>query len=233
MEVDNNLLPKYIAIEGPIGVGKTTLCHKLASEFNYETLLESAIENPFLENFYQQPRQFAFSAQLQFLINRVQQLQQLKQTDLFQPIKVADFIIEKDRLFAQLNLDDKEYQLYDSIYQHLTIEAPSPDLIIYLQAPVEILLNRIKKRNIRFEQRIQPDYLDTLNEAYAKFFHFYKGSPVLIVNAAEIDFANNEDDLRQLINYIRKNYAEKNHLENHLRKQIGGLQYFNPRAFES
>ena len=141
----NQDIPRYIAIEGPIGVGKTSLTKRLAKSFNYELLLEKSDENPFLERFYQNPKQHALSTQLFFLFQRAQQIQQLKQDDMFQPVRIADFLIEKDQLFAQQTLDPDEYVLYLNIYNHLTINAPAPNLVIYLQAPTKILLNRIQK----------------------------------------------------------------------------------------
>ena len=139
----NKALPRYIAVEGPIGVGKTSLTRRLAETFNYDLLLEKAEDNPFLERFYQDPRRHALSTQLFFLFQRTQQLQELRQEDMFEPVRVADFLIDKDRLFAQQNLDQDEYELYLNVYKHLTIDAPIPDLVIYLQSPIEVLLERI------------------------------------------------------------------------------------------
>ena len=137
------LLPKYIAIEGPIGVGKTTLAHKIAETFNYDVFLEQPAENPFLKSFYRNPNQSALATQLFFLFQRMQQIEDLKQRSLFEPVRVADFLIQKDRLFAEVTLSEEEMGLYDKVYEHLTLDAPSPDLVIYLQAPVEVLLERI------------------------------------------------------------------------------------------
>jgi len=195
-------IPQYIAVEGPIGVGKTTLTKYLAETFNYETLLERAEENPFLERFYADERNSALPTQLFFLFQRVQQINALRQTDLFQPVRVADFLIEKDKLFAQVTLDDEELKLYQQVYDHVTIDAPTPDLVIYLQAPSDILLERIEKRGISAERSISAEYLNTLNEVYTRFFHYYDSSPLLIVNAAEIDWVNNPDDYRKLVEYL-------------------------------
>lgn len=211
----NNSKPRYIAVEGPIGVGKTSLTKRLAETFNYELLLERAEENPFLERFYQDPARHALSTQLFFLFQRTQQLQELRQDDLFQPVRVADFLIEKDRLFAQQNLDSDEYELYLNVYRHLTIDAPNPDLVIYLQAPTNVLMSRIRKRGIAVEQHIEAQYLENLNLAYTDFFHFYQQSPLLIVNSAEIDLVNNENDYQQLVE--------------HIVSLPGGTHYFNPR----
>jgi len=207
--------PRYIAVEGPIGVGKTTLTKRLADSFNYELLLEKSEENPFLDRFYQNPKQHALSTQLFFLFQRTQQIQDLRQNDMFEPVRVADFLIDKDQLFAQQNLEPDEFKLYLNVYRHLTIDAPLPDLVIYLQAPTKILLDRIQKRAVKSEQLIELTYLENLNEAYAEFFHYYDKSPLLIVNSEDIDLANNEDDYQQLLKQIASTGA--------------GTHYFNPR----
>ncbi len=208
---------KYIVVEGPIGVGKTSLAQRLADEFGSSLLLEQVEENPFLERFYQNPREAALSTQLYFLLRRTKQLQEFKQADIFSPVRVADFLIEKDRLFAQVTLNASEYELYEQVYSHLTIDAPVPDLVVYLQAPVEVLLQRIRKRGRGFERLIESAYLEQLNEAYAKFFYDYVDAPCLIVNASEIDFINNEKDYGQLLEEIVNTEA--------------GKRYFNPLPF--
>ena len=195
-------LPQYIAVEGPIGVGKTTLTKNLAQTFNYETLLERAEENPFLERFYLKESNTALPTQLFFLFQRVKQINTLRQADLFQPVRVADFLIEKDQLFAELTLDDEELNLYKQVYDRMTIDAPKPDLVVYLQAPADILLERIHQRGIPAEQNINYDYLHKLNDAYTRFFHYYDSSPLLIVNAADIDWVNNSNDYRSLVDYM-------------------------------
>ena len=156
--------PAFIAIEGPIGVGKTTLAKKLAASFNYETLLEDAEENPFLEKFYHNRKQAALATQLFFLFQRAQKIQDMRQADIFAPVRVSDFLIEKDPLFARINLERDEFQLYEKVYQQLTIDAPRPDLVIYLQASTDVLLSRIDNRGVPFEQAIERDYLERLNE---------------------------------------------------------------------
>ncbi len=210
----NQDIPRYIAIEGPIGVGKTSLTKRLAKSFNYELLLEKSDDNPFLERFYQNPKKHALSTQLFFLFQRAQQIQKLNQDDMFQPVRVADFLIEKDQLFAQQTLDPDEYALYLNIYNHLTINAPAPNLVIYLQAPTKVLLNRIEKRGILSEQFIELGYLENLNHAYTEFFHYYDKSPLLIINSTEIDLINNEKDYNQLVDYIISHPT--------------GTNYFNP-----
>lgn len=197
MKSDN--LPRFIAVEGPIGVGKTSLTKRLANSLNYETFLEAPERNPFLEKFYQNRKLAALQTQLFFLFERARQIQELRQGDMFEPVRVADFLIEKDRLFAEINLDADELILYEKIYDHLTIDAPKPDLVIYLQAPIDILLSRIRSRGISAEQNIEASYLKQLNEAYTRFFHYYDASPLLIVNAGEIDLVNNEDDYQGLL----------------------------------
>ena len=205
-------LPKYIAVEGPIGVGKTILANKLAETFNYDVLLEQPSENPFLESFYKNPGQSALAAQLFFLFQRMQQIQDLKQRSLFEPVRVADFVIEKDRLFAEVNLSKEEMQLYDKVYDHLTIDAPTPDLVIYLQAPVDVLLDRINRRGNPNEKYLTGDYLERLNEAYSKFFLYYESAPLLIVNAAGINLHDSESDYEMLVDNIMSNPKGKNFL---------------------
>ena len=207
--------PRFIAVEGPIGVGKTSLTKRLAETFNYELLLENAEENPFLHRFYQNPRQHALATQLFFLFQRAQQIEESRQSDLFEPVRVSDFLIDKDRLFAELNLEKDEYNLYHKVYKHLVIDAPKPDLVIYLQAPTEVLLQRIQKRGIPSEQMIESEYLNQLNRAYTEFFHYYSDSKLLIVNSAEIDLVANDEDYDQLVTYVLS-------LPN-------GTHYFNPK----
>lgn len=206
--------PGFIVVEGPVGVGKTTLAKRLAESFNTDLLLEGADENPFLNKFYENKKNVAFQTQLFFLFQRAQQMQDLRQADMFRPVHVADFIMEKDRLFAELTLDDEEFKLYQQVYQHLTIDAPVPDLVIYLQAPVDVLLKRISHRGRDYERSMNSKYLSRLNDSYARFFHNYTQSPLLIVNAEEIDLVNNESDYNLLLDQIKRVKS--------------GRHYFNP-----
>lgn len=195
---------RFIVIEGPIGVGKTSLATRLAQAMDAELLLEQADQNPFLDRFYRNPRAGALPAQLYFLFQRAQQLAALKQDDLFAPLRIADYLIDKDRLFARVTLEPEEFKLYDQVHIRLAIDVPRPDLVVYLQAPVDVLLERIARRGIRYEQFIEKGYLERLNDAYARFFHEYDGAPLLIVNAAAIDPLNNEADFTELLSAIRR-----------------------------
>lgn len=194
----------FVVIEGPIGVGKTSLARLLCASLEAEPVLEQAAENPFLERFYRNPRDGALPTQLYFLFQRAQQLAALNQQDLFAPLRVGDYLLEKDRLFARVTLDDAEFGLYEQVHAKLDIQAPKPDLVVYLQAPVDVLLERIAKRGIRYEQQIDRAYLERLNEAYARFFHEYEAAPLLIVNAASIDPINNQSDYDELLSAIQR-----------------------------
>jgi deoxyguanosine kinase len=208
--------PGYIVVEGPIGVGKTSLARRLAQSFETDLVLEGADENPFLERFYEDPRKGALPAQLFFLFQRARQMESMRQADMFQPVRVADFLIEKDRLFAELTLDAEELKLYEQVYDHVTVDAPVPDLVIYLQAPVDVLLKRIARRGIRYERNIDAGYLGRLSEAYARMFLNYEASPLLIVNAAHINLVDSDADYEALLEQIHST-----------RK---GMQYFNPMS---
>jgi deoxyadenosine/deoxycytidine kinase len=198
------LTQRFIVLEGPIGVGKTMLAARLASTLMAGLVLERADQNPFLERFYRNPRAGALPAQLYFLFQRAQQMAELKQQDLFASLHVADYLIDKDRLFAKTTLDDEEYRLYEQVYTKLAIDAPKPDLVIYLQAPVDVLLARIQRRGIQYEQFIDRGYLERLNDAYARFFHEYDETALLIVNAADIDPINSDQDFDELLAAIKR-----------------------------
>jgi len=207
-------VPRYIVVEGPIGVGKTTLATRIAQTFGHPVLLEPAAENPFLDRFYREGGRHALATQLFFLLHRLRQLAELGTEGLFSPLMVADFLIEKDRLFAEITLDKAEFALYEQIHEKLSLTAPKPDLVIYLQAPTRVLLDRIRRRGVASEQHIDSAYLEALIDAYARFFHFYDDAPLLIVNAAEIDLAHNDDHYATLVQRIAD--------------MSGMRQYFNP-----
>ncbi|MFV1993617.1 MAG: deoxynucleoside kinase [Acidiferrobacterales bacterium] len=204
----------YIVVEGPIGVGKTSLVRKLAQTFKSEQLLEQPQDNPFLERFYHAPRQYALPAQLSFLFQRSKQIGELIQGDMFRPGCVADFMLEKDRLFASVNLEDDEFRLYDQVYQQLQIDLPVPDLVIYLQAPVQVLQARIRKRGIDYERHMDNAYLESLVDAYTRFFYQYSASPLLIINTEKINLADNDADFQAMLE--------------HLETVKSGRHYFNP-----
>jgi len=194
--------PSFLVVEGPIGVGKTSLVKRLAETFDSALLLENAEQNPFLESFYQQRSQVAFQTQLFFLFQRSKQMNGLRQHDMFMRSMIADFMLDKDRLFAELNLDNNEMALYDEIYSKMSMEAPRPDLVVYLQAPVEILQDRINKRRRPGEQDMDPGYLHKLINAYNGYFSRYDASPLLIINASHINPLESEDDYQSLVNKI-------------------------------
>ncbi len=216
-DFDPQDLPRFIAVEGPIGVGKTTLARRIAEVLNYQVLLENADENPFLSDFYQNQHKNALATQLFFLFKRSEQLQKLRQADIFAPAHVADYIIEKDRLFAKSILNGNEFELYDQVYNLSAPQAPQPDLVIYLQAPTQVLMQRIHDRGVKAEQHIQADYLETINQAYSEFFHYYDAAPLLIINAAQIDLMGDNDAFFNLLQYM---LTIKN-----------GRHYFNPSFF--
>jgi deoxyadenosine/deoxycytidine kinase len=208
--------PRFIVVEGPIGVGKTSLARRFAESFSGELVLEQVEQNPFLEQFYKSRKSAALPAQLFFLFQRARQTEDLRQSDMFAPVRIADFHIGKDRLFAELNLSRDELDLYEQIYNKLDIEVPEPDLVVYLQASVDALMTRIAQRSIPYERMIDRAYIERLADAYARYFHSYDETPLLIVNASSIDPARNEEDYEALFEQVSR--------------ISGGRHFFNPAA---
>lgn len=193
---------KYIVVEGPIGVGKTSLVHMLADKFSARTLLEKCEKNPFLEDFYKDRKRYAFQTQLFFLLSRYQQQKEIIQLDLFKKSIVSDYIFAKDKIFAQINLDENELTLYNQIYSLLDADIPRPDLVIFLQAEVDVLMARIKNRSNKYEKSLTHDYLMEITKAYNDFFFYYNDTPLLIIDTTKIDFVNNPDDFENLVKEI-------------------------------
>jgi len=208
--------PKFIVIEGPIGVGKTSLARRLAASFDGDLVLEHSEDNPFLEQFYRSGRRTALPAQLHFLFQRARQLESLNQGDLFAPVRIADFHMLRDRLFAELNLDADELELYNRISEKLDFDIPVPDLVIYLQASVDALMSRIAGRGIEYERQMDRGYVESIADAYARYFYDYDESPLLIVNASAIDPVHNEVDYDLLYQQVRR--------------VTSGRHFFNPMA---
>ncbi|MGC1341012.1 MAG: deoxynucleoside kinase [Candidatus Binataceae bacterium] len=192
----------YIAVEGPIGVGKTSLAQMLAKELNARLLLEDADNNPFLPRFYAEPDKYAFPAQLYFLLTRYNQQRELLQRDLFEQATVADYLFAKDRIFANLNLAPDEIKLYEGVYKLVDAQMAKPDLVVYVRARVEVLGERLRKRNRDFERHISFEYLERVSSAYRDFFFYYDEAPLLVVDSSEIDFVANPSDLADLIREI-------------------------------
>ena len=195
--------PRYIAIEGPIGVGKSSLAKILAQKYASRLVKEDVAGNPFLERFYENPRKFAFQTQLFFLLSRYRQQRELAQGDLFEAGLVCDYILAKDKIFALINLENDEISLYESIYKLLVSTLPKPDLVIFLQARPEVLLSRVRKRGIVYERNISLDYLRTLSDAYNEYFFHYNETPLLVVNTSEIDFVESPRDLEHLVREVK------------------------------
>jgi len=193
---------RYIVVEGPLGVGKTSLTRRLAETFQATAVLERVEENPFLEKFYQDRTKFAFQTQIFFLLTRYQQQQEILQADLFKQSIVSDYLFAKDRIFAYLNLSEDELVLYEWVYRLLDQRVVKPDLVIYLQAPVQVLTKRIRKRAIHYERNIDEEYLQKLSSAYNTFFFHYKDTPLLVVNTTSIDFVKREADFKNLVREI-------------------------------
>ena len=194
----------YIVIEGPLGVGKTSLALKLAEKVNAETLLEDAEENPFLRKFYQNPKKYSFQAQIFFLLRRYQRALDITQMDLFKRTMISDYLFDKDRIFARANLDDDEFWLYEQLFQLLRKRITPPDLVIFLQATTDVLVERLKKRDKKYERGISSKYLDEINRAFNDFFFHYSDSPLLVINASKIDFVNVPEDFEDLVAQIKR-----------------------------
>lgn len=195
---------RYIVVEGPIGVGKTSLSNIIAQRFGGRRVLEVVEENPFLSNFYTDRNKFAFQTQMFFLLSRFRQQQELFQQDLFSSVTVSDYLFAKDRIFACLNLDPNELALYDRVFEALGPRVAKPDIVIYLQARMDVLGTRIKKRGREFERKFDMDYLEGLVRAYNEFFFHYSETPLLVINTSDIDFVNNEADLEDLLAVVKK-----------------------------
>ena len=204
----------YIAIEGPIGVGKTSLAELLSKELGARLVLEDFEDNPFLPDFYNDPERFGFQTQLFFLLQRYRQQQDLRQVDMFQKLLITDYMFVKDRLFASLNLDDKEMHLYDTVASLLERNIIKPDLVIYLQADTDVLMKNIEKRGRDMERDVTWEYIDALNQVYTEYFFRYQDTPLVIINTNNIDFVENQKDLKEVIDYIRQ--------------PVSGTKFFNP-----
>ena len=204
----------YIAIEGPIGVGKTSLAQLLSNELGARLVLEDFEDNPFLPDFYNDPERFGFQTQLFFLLQRYRQQQDLRQVDMFQKLLITDYMFVKDRLFASLNLGDKEMQLYDTVASLLERNIIRPDIVIYLQADTDVLMKNIEKRGRNMEKNVTWEYIDALNQVYTEYFFRYQDTPLVIINTNNIDFVENENDLKEVIDYIRQ--------------PVSGTKFFNP-----
>lgn len=207
-------VPRYIAIEGPIGVGKTALARRLADSLSADLVLEELDENPFLERFYRDGRSAALPAQMFFLFSRARQIETMRQPDLFSSVRISDYLFTRDRLFAELNLDADELKLYDQIAENLSVDAPVPDLVIYLQASVDSIMQRLSRRDANYDRYVERGYVEQLIDAYSRFFHNYDDGALLIVNASQIDPVNNDADYQQLFQQIERT--------------TGGRHFFNP-----
>ncbi|HIA90843.1 MAG TPA: deoxynucleoside kinase [Candidatus Marinimicrobia bacterium] len=204
----------YVAIEGPIAVGKTSLAKLLSERLGARLILEGFGENPFLSDFYEEPERYAFQTQLFFLLQRYQQQQELRQVDMFHNLLIADYMFVKDRLFASLNLDEKEMTLYDTVANLLEKNVINPDLVIYLQADTDTLMRNIARRGRDMEKNISEEYINALNQLYTEYFFRYQNTPLVIINTNNIDFVHNQEDLDEVINYIRQ--------------PVTGTKFFNP-----
>jgi len=206
--------PRFIAVEGSIGAGKTSLVNLLGEQYGARVILEDDETNPFIAKFYEDREAYSFQTQIFFLLNRFNQYQELAQRDLFNSVVVIDYLFQRDKVFAQLNLEDHEYRLYEQIFNLIGPKAPKPDLVIFLQANTEVLLKRVSKRNRDYEAFMDPDYLDSVNKAFNNFFFYYSETPLLVINTNEIDFVEKKCDLEELINKVNSHKI--------------GREYYNP-----
>ena len=206
--------PRFIAIEGAIGAGKTSLVNLLEQQYGARVILEENDSNPFIAKFYEDQETFSFQTQIFFLLSRYNQYMELAQRDLFNSVVVIDYLFQRDKIFAQLNLEDHEYRLYEQIYNLISSKAPKPDLVIFLQASTEVLLERVSKRGREYESFMDPDYLDSVNKAFNNFFFYYSDTPLLVINTNEIDFVEKKCDLEELINKVNSHKI--------------GREYYNP-----
>ena len=206
--------PRFIAVEGAIGAGKTSLVNLLEQQYGARVILEENDSNPFIAKFYEDQETYSFQTQIFFLLSRYNQYMELAQRDLFNSVVVIDYLFQRDKIFAQLNLEDHEYRLYEQIYNLVSSKAPKPDLVIFLQASTEVLLERVSKRGREYESFMDPDYLDSVNKAFNNFFFYYSDTPLLVINTNEIDFVEKKCDLEELINKVNSHKI--------------GREYYNP-----
>jgi deoxyguanosine kinase len=206
--------PRFIAVEGAIGAGKTSLVNLLEQQYGARVILEENDSNPFIAKFYEDQETYSFQTQIYFLLSRYNQYMELAQRDLFNSVVVIDYLFQRDKIFAQLNLEDHEYRLYEQIYNLIGSKAPKPDLVIFLQASTKVLLERVSKRDRKYESFMDPDYLDSVNKAFNNFFFYYSDTPLLVINTNEIDFVEKKCDLEVLINKVNSHKI--------------GREYYNP-----
>jgi deoxyguanosine kinase len=206
--------PRFIAVEGAIGAGKTSLVNLLEQQYGARVILEENDSNPFIVKFYEDQETYSFQTQIYFLLSRYNQYMELAQRDLFNSVVVIDYLFQRDNIFAQLNLEDHEYRLYEQIYNLINSKTPKPDLVIFLQASTEVLLERVSKRGREYESFMDPDYLDSVNKAFNNFFFYYSDTPLLVINTNEIDFVEKKCDLEELINKVNSHRI--------------GREYYNP-----
>ena len=210
--MDQDKIPPYIAVEGPIGVGKTSLAKKISADFGHQLCLEQPDENPFLKDFYENKQKFAFATQIHFVMQRSQQINKYFSESLIEQQIVSDFIFEKEDLFAGLNLTDDEYKVFAEVKSKFYINSPKPDLVIYLQASPKQLLNRVKERGKAYEEQISLEYLERICEMYSEFFFSYYDSPLLVINVDSVDFVSNQEDYNELVTHIKRDIVGKEYI---------------------